>query len=181
MSLPKVPAANPKYFNILTPYDQAMYYTLHQSVWTRQLQNNWNQRGEVFADILKLIRMYCVRGDADDWKRSLVCGVCWTMNGLGINIRQLKELVNRCKSSINGSLQRLGLDSVMDRTGGRAVIARAMPLLETNLADLKEWSVRKYVKLTDSTKHKKVPVMEIEPHLPEQLFLPEFVTENITV
>jgi hypothetical protein len=57
----------------------------------------------VFADTLEVIRTFIVRNNKDDKIRSLVCGIYWIPGGIPINIHQLRPLVPKCKSSINGS------------------------------------------------------------------------------
>jgi hypothetical protein len=79
--------------------------------------------------------------------------------GLAINIRQLKILLGRCKSSINGSLQQIGFVS---RPPGQSVdreLMRLIPLLVDDHMELKKWTIRRGECLAERTKEDP-PVVE---------------------
>jgi hypothetical protein len=86
-----------------------------------------------------------MKRDDDDWKRSLVCGLYWpaTEASIAVNIRQLRFLISKCKSSINGSFQRLGFSIVPAGADGSAAILTYLPILKDSLADLRQWTIRR--------------------------------------
>jgi hypothetical protein len=52
-------------------------------------------------NILTTVRNFVMWNETDDWKRALVCGICWLNADIAINTRQLRLLLSKCKSSIN--------------------------------------------------------------------------------
>jgi hypothetical protein len=63
-----------------------------------------NKRIDDFPEIIEAVELFINSDDVDKWRRSLVCGVFRPANRIAANITQLKWLVFKCKSSINGSL-----------------------------------------------------------------------------
>lgn len=94
------------------------------------------------------IQGYCIHRDEDDWKRCLVCGICWIQNSVAINTRQLGLLIDKCKSSINGSLQKMGYNTLQSREESSAYLVEAIPFLLNNYMELREWTVRLFAAAT---------------------------------
>jgi hypothetical protein len=146
--------ALPRHWELLSRDDQAKYLTLQQSLATPSGKNRRNRSVETFPQTLETIKSFVNRNDGDDWKRSLVCGVCW-LNSEGtvaVNIRQLRVLVSKCKSSINGSFQLLGFSLVSAGTECSGSIGRCLPVLHDNFQELRQWTVRKNA-ATDTSGH----------------------------
>ncbi|OHT13764.1 hypothetical protein TRFO_15976 [Tritrichomonas foetus] len=98
---------------------------------------------ETFKNSLLKIQRFAKRGDSDDWKRSLACGIAWIDdNNIVINTRQLRLLLFKCKSSINGSLQKIGYTKTIGRSEALQVVQSIFPLINGNLAELRKWSMR---------------------------------------
>jgi hypothetical protein len=91
-----------------------------------------------FQAILVLIREFC----EDSPERCLVCGFCTLAEGLAINIRQLRLLVTKCKSWINGSFQRMGWLGLSLKDAMLDEFLSKVPSLRANFSELREWSVR---------------------------------------
>jgi hypothetical protein len=144
----------PKYFDVLTPSDQERYNELRATLSSQMCRNRRGKRLEGFSDMLASIRAFCIRRNEDDWKRCLVCGVCWLPNGIAINNRQLSILIDKCKSSINGSLQKMGYSTLQSRNESSSSLCEMIPLLKNNFNELREWTVRLFVAATP------------QPHLP---------------
>ena len=89
-----------------------------------------------------MIKEYAIKNDNDDWKRCLVCGVCWLDNSLALNIRQLRLLVDKCKSSINGSLHRMGYTSSTTRGDSTTILVERFPILKGNYQEIRQWTIR---------------------------------------
>ena len=133
----------PNFWNLLSELDRYQYNMLRASFSAAQCNKNQrNKRVENFTETLEAIKRYCCRGDANDWRRSLVCGVCWLPEGIAINTRQLKILIFKCKSSINGSLHKMGLSVNLGRTEAANAIVMSIPYLKDNLNELRQWTVR---------------------------------------
>jgi hypothetical protein len=136
------PAEQLKFYDLLSPDDKLKYGELRAILSSKLRRNRRGKRLDEFAEILASIHSFCVRQDGSDWQRSLVCGVCWLPNGIAINNRQLSILIGKCKSSINGSLQKMGYFAVQNRAETSAPLTDAIPMLRNHFNELREWTVR---------------------------------------
>ncbi|EAX96201.1 hypothetical protein TVAG_000300 [Trichomonas vaginalis G3] len=139
----------PKYWQILSDFDKYQYNCLRANLSANYSKNQRNKRIENFTEILEIIRRFCVRGDGDDWRRFLVCGYCCFPDGIAINTRQLKLLIFKCKSSINGSLHKMGLSSNIAKNEATNSLIMAIPILRDNINEMRQWTVRKFIKISD--------------------------------
>jgi hypothetical protein len=105
-------------------------------------RNNRNQRLDLFKETLTAIRQYCEKSEENMANRYLVCGICPLSHGLAINIRQLRTLLEKCKSSINGSFQRMGYATFPIKDSVLRDFLSKLPMLKDKINDLREWSVR---------------------------------------
>lgn len=137
----------PKYWSILNDYDKYQYNCLRATLSVNYAKNQRNKRVENFTEILEIIKRFCVRGDGDDWRRFLACGYCCIPSGIAINTRQLKLLVFKCKSSINGSLHKMGLSSNVARAETTNQLLKAIPVLRENVNELRQWTIRQYTSI----------------------------------
>jgi hypothetical protein len=140
--------SHPKYYDLLSPSDQEQYDELRATLSSQMCRNRRGKRLEGFSDMLSSIRVFCMRHNDDDWKRSLVCGVCWLPNGIAVNNRQLSILIDKCKSSMNGSLQKMGYTTLQARNESNSALCDTIPLLKNNFNELREWTVRLVVAAT---------------------------------
>lgn len=136
----------PTYFDILPSADRASYITLRQRI-SEENQNgknsNNNNCNSSFEQQLEMIRKFAERKDIHDWKRFLVCGICWKGDLLGVNTRQLRFLINKCKSAINSSLQRMGYQVCHSNSlKPWAVFSPMIPYINTNMSELRQWTIR---------------------------------------
>lgn len=145
----------PKYWNILSDFDKYHYNCLRMALSSQYGKNQRNKRIENFTEMLEIIKKFCVRGDGDDWRRFLVCGYCCFPEGIAINTRQLKILILKCKSSINGSLHKMGFNPNFGRAEACNSLLNAIPYLRENLNELRQWTVRK-----------------LQPHIPSPISPP---------
>jgi hypothetical protein len=83
-----------------------------------------------------------MRNDGDDWKRGLVCGICWLNSGIAVNTRQLRLLLSKCKSSINSMFQSIGFSSIPTTNDYEAALTAYFPLIKDNFAELRRWTIR---------------------------------------
>ena len=127
----------------LSEADKYQYTCLKAAISSTSLRSQRNRRVTTFTEALSAIKAFVIRGDNDDGLRSLVCGICWLKEGIAINTHQLKRLLSKCKSSINGSLQKLGYTTSLGRTESAAAMVSVWPLLRENSAELRKWTVRR--------------------------------------
>jgi hypothetical protein len=73
----------------------------------------------------------------------MLCGVCWLADGIAVNTHQLKRLVTKCKSSIYGSLQKIGYTVSLGRAESAQAMTAFFPMLKDNTAELRKWTVRR--------------------------------------
>lgn len=125
--------------------DNEYYQKLKKTLSFNVCRNCRNKRAESFNEILSTIYYFINRKSEDSWKRSLVCGICWYKNYICISIRQLSYLLNKCKSSINGSLQRLFYIILPNKQKSMKILMDALPYLKHDQKLLHMWSVREYV------------------------------------
>jgi hypothetical protein len=132
----------PKYFSLLSAEEQSQYETLRCKLGSRGCRNNRDRRDAAFEENLSWIKDFCERGAGRDSIRSMVCGICWFPAALAVNIRNLRILTGKCKSSINGSLQRVGFQAVAPNDKTLDFLIQKMPELQRDSPSAREWSVR---------------------------------------
>jgi hypothetical protein len=64
-------------------------------------------------------------------------------NMIAVNVRRLRLLVDKCKSSINGSFQRMGCLQFVGKTETVDLLADRIPQIRGNYPELREWSFRR--------------------------------------
>ena len=132
----------PSFWDLLSEQDKNDYKSLKLTLDANSGKRNRGHRIEAFDNILDAIRRYAERSDENDWKRFLVCGLCWMENMVAINTRQLRLLISKCKSSINGSFQKLGFTTNQSHTESWKFLFDRIPLLKDNFNELRQWTIR---------------------------------------
>jgi hypothetical protein len=91
------------------------------------------------------IRLFCIRKEETDWVRCLVCGVLWLPeNEIAINAQQLKHVLGKCKSSINGTFKQMQYDGVPLGPEQVKRITTAIPYLKFHPLELRQSSIRRF-------------------------------------
>ena len=98
---------------------------MREQLSSRSCKYRRNKSNETFAHIIKNIKNFVVRGDKNDYNRGLVCGIIFLnemfqnkkedvldKEYIAINTKQLRLLLDKCKSSINGSFHQIGFEIV---------------------------------------------------------------------
>jgi hypothetical protein len=127
----------------LSEQDKFLYVCLKSSVASKAAKSLRNLRLDTFSDTLDAIKTFICRNDKDDPLRGMVCGIFWLADGLAVNIHRLRQLVPKCKSSINGSLQKLGFTVNLGRSECAQTITAVFPVLKENNAEIRKWTIRK--------------------------------------
>jgi hypothetical protein len=133
-----LPDPLPSFYWALSEGGRSRYGALHSS-----LSLSRATRHRTFDECLSQIRGFTVRDDGDDKLRSVVCGVFWLPDGVAINVRQLRLLMGKCKSSVNSSLQKIGFSVTLRRTEIVAGITSHLPFLLDHPAELRKWTIRR--------------------------------------
>lgn len=128
---------------MLSETDKMQYGYLRMVLSQQANKNVRNKRIETFTDTINTIKQFCVRGDNDDWKRCLVCGLAWIGDDLAVNTHQLRLLIFKCKSSINGSILKAGYNHTLGRVETAKTITRLFPILKDNMSEIRQWTIRR--------------------------------------
>ena len=132
----------PREFWLLNYIDRQQYFQLRSSLSQLTNKRQRNQKIAKFAEALEIIKKWAIRGDQDDHKRCLTCGVLWFDDGIAINTQHLKELLVKCKSSINTTLHDSGFDPYPKGNEGNELV-RMFPFFKNNLMETRKWTLRK--------------------------------------
>ena len=133
----------PAYWERLSEEDKMTYAFLRKTLASPNCKNRRNQSQKTFKNILKGLKSFVVRGDAGDRDRMLVCGISWLPNQtIATNTKQLRIILSKCKSSINGSFQSLGYGTVPSGADSATSLIKLFPEFEKNYPELRQWTVR---------------------------------------
>ena len=132
----------PPFFEILVKADQQKYIELRASLSSEKRRYQRFRRTDSFDEILQEIKEFCIRHDDDDWKRCLVCGVCWPPGCIGINVRQLSLLIDKSKSNINGVFAKMGYVSDQSNLEFKRSLIECLPILKGNHLEQRFWTIR---------------------------------------
>jgi hypothetical protein len=95
-----------------------------------------------FEIMIHQIQQYIVHHNADDWKRSLVCGIIWFDDEIVICTRQLCKLIKKCKASINFAFQSLGYVTVTMTSERVYALSCVLPVFTRGGGGIRQWTVR---------------------------------------
>ena len=132
----------PFHWELLSDEDKAEYLSIKARFHDEIAKSKRGERIDVFVSRLKIIRDFIQKDNVDQWKRTMVCGIMFLNSALGINIQQLRLLLGKCKSSINGSLQQLGYVAKPSTHEIDQEITRKIPFLKDDHFELKKWTIR---------------------------------------
>ena len=131
----------PNHWNLLSDADKAAYQSLRISFNATCFSGGKTIKFESFEDSLHKIRNFAERGDGNDWRRFLVCGICWLEEAVATNTKQLCHLISKCKSSINGSFVKLGYAPNISNNFKKEIVLK-IPLLKDNFSEIRQWTFR---------------------------------------
>jgi hypothetical protein len=138
----------PQFWDLLSPADQRAYEALQPKLAILASKSRQTKNNESFCQILDHLHSFVVRGDADDARRGLVCGIVWLENGIAINTHQFRLISSKCKSSINAAFQALGYGTIPSGADVSASLVSLFPFMQRQFALLRQWTIRQKV---DST------------------------------
>lgn len=191
----------PDYFNLISEEDQCQYRELQKILTSPENRYARNRRIETLKESLEEIRKFCIRNDENDWKRCLVCGVIWlnenkssndvkkkneeknNFESISINIRQLKVILDKSKSTINGAMAKMGFVTFPTKGDDQDILYKAMPYFEGKYFEMRQWTIRKR-KLNENekinenekpkTKEDEIPFISFDDYENEDLKFGEF-------
>lgn len=132
----------PMYWPILSDTDKESYSRMRIAFLSPACKHRRHHSTEINMEIVNTIKNYVARQDPDDWKRALVCGICWLPNAIAINTRQLRLLLSKCKSSINALFQNMGYVTMPTTSDYAGSLSKYFPILRDNYAELRKWTIR---------------------------------------
>jgi hypothetical protein len=135
--------STPNFLLLLSEADKEGYSDLQEQVLLLTERCRRGHRLEAILDCFRMIRSWAQRGDGDDWKRCCVCGLFHMRCGIAVNWHQLKCLMDRCKSSINGGLKKLDYGTISARGDMNPELVSLLPNLKGDTHELRQWSVRR--------------------------------------
>lgn len=142
----------PDYLDLLSDEDVKVYNCLRKNLSSAECRNNRFRRLEHFVDMLETITNFTNKGNDDDWKRQLVCGVVKLSDGIAVNNHQLSILLGKCKSSINGTLQRMKYAPFPLNLRCTSELVERIPRLKNNYSELRQWTMRRRMAQTPEPK-----------------------------
>lgn len=164
-----IPAENlPCHWQLLTESALGEYLDLRDNCCSSTSKSLKGERLDEFIGRLAAIKRFVEADVIEGWRRCLVCGIFFLPNGLAINIQQLRIVLGKCKSSINGSLHQLGYITQPPGSQLERELSQLVPLCRSEHAELKKWTLR--VTTQDSILHKKpfppppLPVPVVKTH-----------------
>jgi hypothetical protein len=144
MTVPDAPETLPNEFSLLSAADQALYRELRVRVGSQDTRYNRFHCLDILTDSLKQIHSFCMRDDPEYGVRCLVCGVCWlSADEIAVNIRQLRLLLKKSKSTINGCLLKMRYTPVPLKGANTDRLTALIPHLKDQYLELRLWSVRR--------------------------------------
>lgn len=160
----------PNHFQLLSPRDLEEYILLrHKFSDEMTKKSRKGERLDSFVAKLKDIRTYIEKGDGDDWKRSLACGIIFLEKSIAINIYHFRILLGKCKSSINGSLQQLGYVAIPSgRDMGQEILTK-IPLFKKDPGELKKWTIRENQSGVERVKKQSIFFIELPKKRPVEI------------
>jgi hypothetical protein len=129
----------------LCPADQVEYLRLVNAFASSEDRNKRNMGMSTFVKHLGMIHTFVCRGDSFDSLRGVVCGIEFGPGSVLINTRQLKKLMFRSKSCMNGCFQRLGYAACRPSRDVESLFAQILPGWGAQLFTSRQWCVRRAV------------------------------------
>ena len=193
---------NPAYFQQLSYPDQEEYHKLKEKIHEIVERNGRSRFCKGFGEIVNKIKSYIVKGDQDDAKRSLVCGILWLDNDsqLALNTKELCFLIGKCKSTVNAGFQSLGYKTSPINPESAAKLAETFPFLKERFEFARKWTLRIKTEIPKKPKPKSkarqvknpspqtnhkiqpkpfvIPTVELNLPEPEEAFCFDFVDDG---
>jgi hypothetical protein len=133
-----------RHWNLLSAADQEVLSGIRVALSAPSLQNKRNRRVADLREIIDTLKIFQFHSQEDTWKRCLVTGFVELDDSIAINVGQLHTLIYKCKSSINGSLRRMGYSVNVNTVAAFNKLFNVIPALRRNPAELRQWTIRQH-------------------------------------
>jgi hypothetical protein len=133
-------ASNCRWTNLSSDDDQREFLRLRGTFRGQSPAHVRDRRTVSFSQELVTLLQFIERSPIGCEERSLLVGVAFAGPFVCVNTRQLKTLIGRCKSSINGSFHQLGYYSVKAKANN--CLLSILPSLVKEAALMRQWTVR---------------------------------------
>jgi hypothetical protein len=130
-----------QYYDFLDGSEKCSYDVLQSNFTNPDHRYNRNHRLAKFQDMLDDLREFCEGPDA--WRRYLACGVCWGSDFIATNTQQMRFILGKSKSSINGAFVKMGFDICSSKDCDNSELLTKIPFLKGRAQELRQWTIRK--------------------------------------
>jgi hypothetical protein len=151
---------------LLSSDDRSEYMRLRANFHHGQRISSKDRRSVTFHRELTQVVEFLERSPDNLEARCVLAGVCFAGGFVCVNTRQLKGLLKRCKSSINGSFQQFGYLSLRTKCKAKACLLSVLPSLNGDHLSLRQWAVRVIsdrAELCFVTSFSHAPMPEVRP------------------
>lgn len=132
----------PNHFELLTDADKREYQKIRTEIQPYTIRTTKEKAALNFKYIMLRLGEFINRGEEDDWKRALVCGIAWLESAFAISTRQLQYLFGKCKSSINAGFQSIGYVAVQTSPQMVDDFISLFPFMIFNNIEVRQWTLR---------------------------------------
>jgi hypothetical protein len=134
------------YAALLSDEEQVTFTLFHHQVSSAATVFQRNRRIALAGDQIRAVWMYCVRGDDNDWRRFLACGICWISPfRIAVHVKQFALLIGKSKSSVNIVLTKLGYVTTPTQHSDADRLCDLIPYLRRQPLELRHWVIREMV------------------------------------
>lgn len=131
----------PLFWELLSITDQDEYLKVRQSIAPKGTRIQRAKSISMFKNALNSIKLFVQKGEEDDWRRSIVCGIFWLNQDIvGINSSQLSFLMGKGKSSINEGFREIGFVTLRPSTEMTQILMSQFSIISKNKAEARKWS-----------------------------------------
>jgi hypothetical protein len=130
----------PRFWEYLSEEDMRLYLVLQQKLAEPKYQYQRYRARNAFSAILREIREYC-QGDTAA-ARCLVCGFFCSDDYIATETLQLRTLLGKSKSGINGLLAGINFTPSRNAPYEYCQLAQAIPQLQGFRQEIRKWTIR---------------------------------------
>jgi hypothetical protein len=134
--------SRPDYWSVLNDAEKIGYLELRQLLGPLAVRTTRHDASMKLQVALGYIKHFAIRHNDDDWKRCLVCGILWTEEAIGLNMRQFPILLGRSKSSINAGFLQLGYSNGITNSSHIYALIHNFPFLKRRPTEIRQWTFR---------------------------------------
>jgi hypothetical protein len=129
--------------SFLSPVDLRYYLVMRQQLSSKAARFQRNRRLQLAQEQIAAIKVFCIRGQDDDWTRCLTCGICWLgATRIAVHTKQFASMIGKSKSSVNNVFLMLNYASVPVTSADAQLLQSLIPFLKSRSQELRHWAVR---------------------------------------